>query len=74
MANFHQYDYAAMKKIWEVYDGHNTLNNTNFYPRIGKPWLVLILPSPKLRSTSKVVSFDPESGVVVTENSVYVRG
>lgn len=74
MANFIQYDYKVMKDIWTRYANDGTLDHTNFYPRIGRQWLVWLLPDWKLKMTSEVVTFDPESGVVVTENSVYVRG
>lgn len=70
---FHQYDSAMMMRLWAVAAERGVLNDYPYYPRVGRAWLVIMLDG-RLRSTSSVVKFDPESGVVVTQNSVYVRG
>lgn len=64
---------AGMKLYnWEEFKNAN-MQGFLWKPVVGQKWLHIDMHG-ELHITSPVVSYDPESGVIVTQNSVYVRG
>lgn len=73
MAGVIQYNWKAFKEQTSDVEKNYPHTSVHWVPTVGQPWLHVSMNG-KLRLTSAVVSYDPESGVVVTQNSVYVRG
>lgn len=73
MAGMKLYNWEEFKKANDEVNQPAHMRGPLWKPVVGQKWLHINMHG-ALRVTSPVVSYDPESGVVVTENSVYVRG
>lgn len=73
MAGMKLYSWESSKKANDEVIRPYFMQGPLWKPVVGQKWMHVDMHN-KLRITSPVVSYDPESGVVVTQNSVYVRG